>query len=59
MGYNYPKAFVEGNTLWVALTVNKEDVRVVRVILGRSTRDSIVKVQAPRVVVVTRERPSE
>ena len=34
MGYNYPKAFVEGNTLWVALTVNKEDVRVVRVIRG-------------------------
>jgi hypothetical protein len=34
MGYNYPKAFVVGNTLWVALTVNKEDVRVVRVILG-------------------------
>ena len=33
-GYNYPKAFVEGNTLWVALTVNKEDIRVVRVIFG-------------------------
>ena len=31
-GYNYPKALIEGDTLWVALTVNKEDVRVVRVI---------------------------
>ena len=31
-GYNYPKAFIEGETLWIALTVNKEDVYVVRVL---------------------------
>ena len=35
MGYNYPKAFIEEDTLWVALAVNKEDVRVVRVIFGK------------------------
>ena len=31
LGYNYPKAFVQDDTLWIALTVNKEDVCVVRV----------------------------
>ena len=30
-GYNYPKALVDGDTLWIALTVNKEDVCVIRV----------------------------
>ena len=30
-GYNYPKALVDGDTLWIALAVNKEDVCVIRV----------------------------
>lgn len=32
LGYNYPKAFVQGDTVWVSLSVNKEDVAVVRII---------------------------
>ena len=28
LGYNYPKACVVGDTLWIALSVNKEDVAV-------------------------------
>ena len=30
-GYNYPKALVDGDTLWIALAVNKEDVCVIRI----------------------------
>ena len=30
LGYNYPKACVIGDTLWVALSVNKEDIYLVR-----------------------------
>ena len=32
LGYNYTKAFVQGDTVWVSLSVNKEDVAVVRII---------------------------
>ena len=31
LGYNYPKAFVQGDSVWIALSVNKEDVYVVSV----------------------------
>jgi len=30
LGYNYPKATLIGGTLWIALTINKEDVALVR-----------------------------
>ena len=30
LGYNYPKATVIGDTLWISLTINKEDVALVR-----------------------------
>lgn len=31
-GYNYPKAFVEKDALWVALSRNKEDIIVVKIL---------------------------
>lgn len=31
-GYNYPKAYVQGDTLWIALSVNKEDIAVIRIL---------------------------
>lgn len=30
-GYNYPKALVRDDAIWIALSVNKEDINVVRV----------------------------
>lgn len=36
LGYNYPKALVLGDTVWVSLSVNKEDIVVVRVDLCQS-----------------------
>ena len=30
LGYNYPKATLVGDTLWIALSINKEDVALVR-----------------------------
>ena len=30
LGYNYPKATLIGDTLWISLTINKEDVALVR-----------------------------
>lgn len=30
LGYNYPKAFVEGSEVWIGFSVNKEDVSVLR-----------------------------
>ena len=30
LGYNYPKATMVGDTLWIALSINKEDVALVR-----------------------------
>ncbi len=31
LGYNYPKAVILDNNLWVSLSVNKEDVTLVRI----------------------------
>ena len=31
LGYNYPKACVVGDTLWIALSINKEDIVVIRI----------------------------
>ena len=31
LGYNYPKAIVLDNDLWVSLSINKEDVTLVRI----------------------------
>ena len=31
LGYNYPKACVVGDTLWIALSINKEDIAVIRI----------------------------
>ena len=31
LGYNYPKAFVQGDNLWIGLSFNKEDVVLVRI----------------------------
>lgn len=33
LGYNYPKAFVTGNDIWISLSVNKEDVALIRISL--------------------------
>lgn len=34
LGYNYPKATVIGNTLWIGLSLNKEDAALVKVPTG-------------------------
>ena len=31
LGYNYPKAFVQGENLWIGLSFNKEDVVLVKI----------------------------
>lgn len=33
LGYNYPKAIVTGNDIWISLSVNKEDVALIRISL--------------------------
>ena len=38
LGYNYPKAIVTGNDIWISLSVNKEDVALIRI----SLRSAIV-----------------
>ncbi|MCR5709299.1 MAG: exo-alpha-sialidase [Bacteroidales bacterium] len=38
-GYNYPKAFVSEDAIWIALSRNKEDVVVIRVPAGTSGGD--------------------
>ena len=38
LGYNYPKAVVLGDTLWISLSINKEDAVLYRVPLKRRIR---------------------
>ena len=38
LGYNYPKAVVLGDTLWISLSINKEDAVLYRVPLNRRIR---------------------